>query len=197
MVLKLFIHVSLKWVENYYSFLDWVSHVARQKKQRIFNSWNFRKKTTEHFSHLSISHQTAHNKNHYISKFATGLSQQNHPESITQNQSNQKIRKEYHMDNNCHTQWLSTVHENDPKSWRWWYHGNYLTTGQKEIVMEKRVYPKIKLRQRVFCFTFDRRCVVTCIFSRIYSGGTMFLGVYILQHISIGFRNRLSEVYTK
>ena len=111
----------------------------------------FKIKTTKHFSHFSISHQTAHNKNHHLSIFATGLSQ-----DITQNQSIRKIRKEYHMDNNYHTRWLSTIHEKDPRSWRWWYHGNDLTTGQKE----KRVYSKIKTRQRMLCFIFDRGCVI-------------------------------------
>ena len=36
----------------------------------------------------------------------------------------QKIRKKYRMGNNYHTRWLSTIHEDDPRSWRWWYHGN-------------------------------------------------------------------------
>ena len=40
------------------------------------------------FSHYSISHQTVHNKNHHLSKFAFGLSQ-----NLTWNQSIRKIRK--------------------------------------------------------------------------------------------------------
>ena len=113
---------------------------------------NFQNKTTKHFS---ISHQTVHNKNRHLSKLAPGIS-----EHITQNQSIRKIRKERDMDYNYHTRWLSTIHENDPRSRRWWYHGNDLTTGQKEILREKRFYSKIKSRQSVLCFRFGRGCVI-------------------------------------
>ena len=63
------------------------------------------------------------------------------------------------MEKNYHTRLLSTIHESDPRSWRWWYHGNDLTTAQKELVREKRVHSKIKTRQRVLCFIFDCGCV--------------------------------------
>ena len=51
------------------------------KNQRRINSKIF-ELNHQAFLHFSNSHQTAHNKNHHLSKFATGISQHN-----TQNQS--------------------------------------------------------------------------------------------------------------
>ena len=151
-------------------FLRMIFPRCQAKNQRRINSWNFFKKTTKHFSQFSISHQTVHNKNHHLSKFATGI-----PQHIIQNQSIQKIRKEYHMDNNYRTRWLSTIHENVPKSWSSWYHGKDLQTGRKAIVRKRRVYSKIKSRQRVLCSIFDRGCVIIIVsFIEFYLGVLCF-----------------------
>ena len=119
---------------------------CQAKNQHRINSRIFKFLKQNHQAFFTFSNFTSDStqQNHHLSKFATGLSQH-----ITQNQSIRKIRKEYHR------RWLSTFHENDPRSWRWRYHGNDLTTRQKEIVREK-----IKSRQRVLCFIFDVGCVL-------------------------------------
>ena len=56
------------------------------------------------------------------------------------------------MDNSLSHTKTTSDHEDDG------YHRNDLTTRQKEIVREKRVYSKNKSRQRVLCFIFDCGC---------------------------------------
>ena len=116
------------------------------------------------FLHFSISHQT----------YTTNFTLDYHSSQIL-------------------TWWLSTIQENDPRSWGWWHHtrwwstihethttetirdhGNDLTTGEK--ILWEREFIR---RHRVLCFIFDRWCIMIYVSLKKFNlGYYVFAGFY-------------------
>ena len=92
-VIKLIIHVHFKWLEKYYCFSDWISHVARQKINAEAIHEFFKQNHQPFFKYFNFT-SDIHNKNHHLSKLTL-----DYHNSITQNQKYSKIREEYHMEN--------------------------------------------------------------------------------------------------
>ena len=193
MVIVIFIHIRFKWVEKYYCFLDWISHAARQKINAEATHEIFKFKPPTIFSSFFNFTSNVHNKNHHLSRnsqwtiTAAAIHRINH---ILRYEKNDTWTTHYHI------RWLSTIHEYDPRSWRWWYHGKDLTTGQKETVMEKGVYSKTKTRQRVLCFIFDRGCIIICEFLHsLIWGHYLFGGLYYISYLHMFYEQFKRDLY--
>ena len=151
------------------------------------------KKTTNHFSHFSNSNQNfTQQKSTLFSKFRWDY------HSIIQNQPYSKIREEYqqltHVRIVCQILFIVNKHppspistdhknseqnsynENDSRSWRCWYHGNDLTTEEKEIY-SKRVYSKISCD---ILYIWSLVCYNKCNFLEYNLGYIVFGGLGIV-----------------
>ena len=121
---------------NLLFLIDWISHVAKQKINTKTTHEFFKIKLLTIFHVFQFHIRRTQQKSPSFSKFTLDY----HSSSITQNQPYSKIREEYHIENN-------------PRPWRWWYHGNDSTQDRRRFWGREFIR-----RHRGLCFIFDRGC---------------------------------------
>ena len=116
-VIKLFIHIHFKWVKKLIYLVEWILHVARQTINAEATNKNIKINYQPFFTFFSFT-SDVQNKYHHLSPnshWTITVAALPRIKHIRTYETNITWTTQYHI------RWISTIHEYDPKSWRWRY----------------------------------------------------------------------------